>query len=162
MFAAHTKGVRYIGLRSSWMKAIGLVRLVQDTMIAQAGVAALVNANPAILAQVNSITLPPRGTFRTKGAPGLTSLQQFCIDNAKALQVVLTNETNPKKGLLPFLNKNDRHDLLQTTSSRRASRPITSRRQKSLIELTDSWLPAAVKPSPCVAPNNPCKVAAPK
>ncbi len=157
----HTRGARYISLRSSPLAAIGYVRLIQDAMVTQAGVADLVNGNPAILAQLNSLTLPPRGSFTTKGAPGLTSLQTFYADNARALQVILTNQDNPRHGLLKFLNDND----LARFSPYVFGQGISAHHffaAEVAHELTDSWLPATLAlQSPCVAPDNPCTIGVP-
>jgi hypothetical protein len=155
----HTRGARYISLRSDAMAAIGYVRLIQDAMVTQAGVAGLVSANAAISTQLNSITLPPRGSFTTKGAPGLTSLQKFWADNAKALQVILTNQSNATNGLLAFLNKND----LARFSPFVFDQGISAHHffaAEVAHELTDSFLPATVgSQTVCGAPSNPCTVA---
>jgi hypothetical protein len=158
---AHTKGARYISLRSAPLAAIGYVRLIQDTMVTQPGIAAKVNDNPKMLEQLNSVTLPPRGSFTTKGTPGLTSLQQFYADNARALQVILTNQDHPGHGLLKFLNDNDLgrfpgYTFYQGVAAHHFFAAEVAH------ELTDSWLPTTLAlQDPCVAPNNPCTIGVP-
>ncbi len=164
-----TPGVRYIGLRSAAMSAIGYVRLIQDAMVTQDGVAALVNANKPIVAQLDSVKLPPRGSFTTKGAPGLTSLQQFCADNAGALQVILTNQNDGKKGLLAFLNANDLARFRTIPHGRKGDflfdQGISAHHffaAEVAHELIDSWLPTTDASGNACAPNNPCVIAAPQ
>ncbi len=69
----HIGGATYIGLDSGSMAAIGYVRVIQDAMITNPRIAALVpSGRPAggpIQRQLDTLPLPPRGTFTT-GAPG--------------------------------------------------------------------------------------------
>jgi hypothetical protein len=104
---SHTSGVRYLSIGSDCSAAIGYVRLIRDAMVTQAGIAALVQANPTIVGQLDSLPLPARGSFTTQSAPGLISIQQFCNDNRAAIAAILKIQTDPANGLLSFINRNN-------------------------------------------------------
>jgi hypothetical protein len=104
---SHTSGVRYLSIGSDCSAAIGYVRLIRDAMVTQPGIAALVQANPTIVAQLDSLALPARGSFTTQSAPGLISIQQFCNDNRAAIAAILKLQTHPANGLLSFINRNN-------------------------------------------------------
>ena len=90
------------------MAAVGYVRLIQDSMVTKPGIAALVNANPDLTSQLASLPLPSRGEF-VSGTPTAkqTSIRGFCIENASAINNILSNESKPGKGLLHFINTNN-------------------------------------------------------
>jgi hypothetical protein len=103
-----TRGATFVSLPPNGMAAIGYVRLIQDAMVTQTGIAAQVSATPDISSQLSLMSLPPRGSFTT-GAPAgsQVSLQKFCKDNANAISTIIGQDTHPQKGLLTFINKND-------------------------------------------------------
>jgi hypothetical protein len=90
------------------MAATGYVRLIRDAMVTQTGISAKIQANQSILNQLNSLALPPRGSFTAIAAPpGLISIQDFYTNNQAAIAAILKNQTNRQNGLLHFLNAND-------------------------------------------------------
>jgi hypothetical protein len=103
----HTPGVTYLSIASECSAAIGYVRLIRDAMVTQPGIAALVQANPTIVAQLDSLPLPARGSFTTQSAPGLIGIQNFCNDNRTPIAAILKNQTHPRDGLLTFINRNN-------------------------------------------------------
>jgi carboxypeptidase C (cathepsin A)/phosphatidylserine/phosphatidylglycerophosphate/cardiolipin synthase-like enzyme/V8-like Glu-specific endopeptidase/subtilisin family serine protease len=103
----HTPNVTYISLNSPCMAAIGYVRLIRDAMVTHPGIDALVQANQSIVDQINSLPLPPRGSFTAKAAPGFTSIQDFCTNNKASIAAILKNQSNSKNGLLHFVIQND-------------------------------------------------------
>jgi hypothetical protein len=103
----HTSQVTYLSINSNCSAALGYVRLIRDAMVTQSGIDALVRNNPRILSQLNSIPLPPRGSFTAKSAPGGISIQQFCSDHRTAIAAILRNQTDSRSGLLAFINRND-------------------------------------------------------
>jgi len=121
----HIAGAKYIQLDSASMAAIGYVRLVLDSMVTEPGIRALVAANPAIKAQLDSLQkakpksgtsaaagtmtdpLPARGKFTTgTPGPGQVSLQAFSRDYQAEIQAILRAQSGPN-GLLKFINDND-------------------------------------------------------
>jgi hypothetical protein len=107
--AKQAKGVNFIDLKMNDMAAIGYVRLIQDAMIVQPGISALINGKPDISKQITSLSLPARGSFST-GIPAgnQVGLQAFSQNNSSAIQQIIKFDSDLKKGLLPFIN---RHDL---------------------------------------------------
>jgi hypothetical protein len=103
----HVTGAKYIPLDSGSMAAIGYVRLINDASVTQPGIAGLVGSDPAIRAQLDSLPLPPRGSFTTGTAKaGQTNLQAFAASHAKEIRDILRREST-RSGLLRFINDNN-------------------------------------------------------
>ncbi len=108
----HIAGATYTSMNSGCMAAVGYVRLIQDAMVTQPGIDALVAANPAIQSQLTSLPLPDRGSFTTgavaaAATPGRESIQTFCQTHSAAIQAILRKSTDPRSGLLAFINRNN-------------------------------------------------------
>lgn len=100
--SARVPGATYIELPPNCMGAVGLARLIQDSVALKPTVATALDALPDLKTLVNALVLPPRGEFTTKGAAGKTSITDFCQSNKAQVQNIVAGLANPKKSVLNF------------------------------------------------------------
>jgi hypothetical protein len=69
-----------------------------------AAIDAEVKSRPIILAELDSLPLPARGGFTTKGASGKQDLGTFIKNHSTAIDAIMKNQLGQQGGLLRLIN----------------------------------------------------------
>jgi len=102
--SARVAEATYVELGPNCMAAVGCVRLIQDAVQLRPDIQAKLDAKPGLKALVDSLPLPPRGSFTTKGVAGKTDFAQFCQDNATEIAAITAKVGNANESVLAFVN----------------------------------------------------------
>jgi hypothetical protein len=99
-------GAQYHTLNSDLMSVIGCTRLIQDAMalnpsIATKAASTRTTQGRTIKDEMDTLPLPPRGSFTTKGVAGKRSFEEFAKANKDAIAKM------PVGRLVSFINGND-------------------------------------------------------